>query len=207
LWALCVAHHLLGDKFGAHADFVDDCHPELEFLLAADGMRLVSRPLVKEAPHCHKIGPLFDDGKSDLIIVTDTNLYFIADRSPLFHSARIFAAPNNHTNLPPEIFKAVLKKSGLSAPYRAGFSFYSGLYDFRKSHTNNYFLPDWSIRPFGFRQGVREAIELLNERIEQAVCDPRALPRRISTISSIRSGPARRPGLVGLTERRQAITA
>jgi hypothetical protein len=138
LWAHCVANHLPTDKFRAVAYFVDDCHPELAGFLADKGIaRRVTAPVVPDAPHCNKIAPLLEEQSGDLTIVTDTDLFFVADPAPLFLSDHLRAAPNNHCNPPDHIFKEILKISGLGVPYRPGMSLYRGKTGLRETHINN----------------------------------------------------------------------
>src|SRR5581483_2898978 len=157
LWAHCVANYLPTDKFRALAYFVDDCHPELTPFLAEKNIaRRVTSQLVKDSPHCNKIAPLLEDQWGDATLITDSDLFFVCDPSPLFRSDKIRAAPNNHCIPPDTIFKTILEASGLGVPYRPGMSLYRGKQGLRETHINNISagivaLPKAKANPFGAR--------------------------------------------------------
>lgn len=139
LWAHCVARHLPKSRFRAVVYFVEQVPPELGAWLASKGIdSATSDVMVPGAPRCNKIAALLDDHTTDYVLVSDVDLFFIADPSPLFRSGAIRAMPNNACNPPGWVFKNIFEACGMDIPFRPGVSLYrSSQHGGRESHINN----------------------------------------------------------------------
>lgn len=136
LWVVCAKTHLPNYDLAAY--LIGDIPADLVDWLKRSGIRILraSSP-VKESPHCNKILPFGTQHGTDYTIVTDTDVYFVADPSPYLLSDRYRAAPNNHCNPPGNVFERVLQASGLGRPYRPGLSLFGQWDGRRETHINN----------------------------------------------------------------------
>lgn len=138
LWTLCVKRYLPRDRFRPVVYFVHKAPEDLRRWLKKQGVDVVeTTPMVAGSPHCNKIRPFLDPHPTDYTVVTDVDLFFVADPSPLFRSRRLRAAPNNHSRPPGHIFQAVLEASGMKRPYRPGVTLFRGDGNLRESGLNN----------------------------------------------------------------------
>ncbi len=137
LWTICVRNHL-PDTIQPVAYFVGAVPADLVAWAQSNGIEVRRlEQVVVGSPHCNKIGPFFDDYRSDYTVVTDADLFFVDDPSPFFSSWRFRAPPNNHSVPPPRIFRSILEASGLGRPYRPGMAVCPGGHGIRETHINN----------------------------------------------------------------------
>lgn len=137
LWSLC-ARRNLPDQFKPFVYAVGDVPHDLLDWVANQGVEVRSAAAVVEgSPHSNKIAPLLAAHDADFTVVCDTDLYWVSDPSHLLASERVRAAPNNHANPPPRIFKSILSACGLERPYRPGMALFTGIEGIRETHINN----------------------------------------------------------------------
>lgn len=137
LWSLCVRRHL-PEQFKPFVYAVGNVPHDLLDWVRGQGVEVRSAaPVVEGSPHSNKIAPLLADHDADFTVVCDTDLYWVSDPSHLLVSQRVRAAPNNHANPPPRIFKSILSACGLERPYRPAMALFTGIEGIRETHINN----------------------------------------------------------------------
>jgi hypothetical protein len=137
LWVLCIRQNL-PPSFRPVVYAVGHIPEDLRRWAGVLDVRVVQgAPLVQGSPHSNKIAPFFDKHGTDVVIVCDTDLFFVADPSGLFGVDRFRACPNNASNPPPRIFRSILAESGLGKPYRPGIALIKGSEGLRETHINN----------------------------------------------------------------------
>lgn len=137
LWAICVTNNLPG-RFRPFVYAMGKISSDLLNWAEKLGVQvIIAVPVVEGSPHSNKIRPFFDNHGLDFTIVCDADLFFVADPSGLLTTDRIRAAPNNHCNPPPRIFRSILAAAGLGRPYRPSMALYRGSEGLRETHINN----------------------------------------------------------------------
>ena len=137
LWTICASRYLPQELFHLVVYFVGDPPRDLADWLAERDVEVrTMEPIIPDSPHCNKIGPFLEAHRSEFTAVTDTDLFFVADPSPLFNSRRFRAAPNNAANPPAHIFKKLLEAAGLKRGYRPTLAVFKGG-SMRETHLNN----------------------------------------------------------------------
>lgn len=138
LWALSTTRNL-PRNFNPIIYFVGNVPADLLGWINNQGIRVrVSAPMVEGSPHSNKIAPFFDDHGADFTIVCDADLFWLSDPTELLtNGGRFRAAPNNHCNPPPRIFRSILTACGLNRPYRPGMALFKGREGLRETHINN----------------------------------------------------------------------
>jgi len=138
LWAICARKFLPQGKsriivytVGAIPSDLIDWLQNLDIGVQAIGT------VIEGSPHSNKIAPFLQSHPTDVIVVCDTDLFFLGDPVNLLRSERIRAAPNNHCNPPSHIFERILFASGLNRPYRPGIALFKGADGRRETHINN----------------------------------------------------------------------
>jgi len=136
LWVICARTYL--PHYDLAAYLIGEIPDDLVEWLRRSNVRIFrSASAVRESPHCNKILPFSSGHNTDYTIVTDTDLYFVADLSPYLNSDRYRAAPNNHCNPPGSVFEQILDASGLNRPYRPGIALFSQPDGRKETHINN----------------------------------------------------------------------
>jgi len=113
LWAHCVHRHLPRDRVRPVVYFVGEVETELSAWLASLGIESrASRVVVDGSPHCNKIHPFLEPEARAFAttIVTDVDVYFLADPLPLIRQDHVSAAPNMHCSPPPGIYRKILQR-------------------------------------------------------------------------------------------------
>ena len=137
LWLICVRRHMPAN-FRPSVYQIGEMPEDLSRWIGDQGVRIEKRnAMVPGSPHSNKIAPFFDDHQADFVVVTDTDLFMLADFGSFLTSQRFRAAPNNHCNPPAAIFKSVLSAAGFDGPFRAGVSLFPGHGGIRETHINN----------------------------------------------------------------------
>lgn len=138
LWALCARRSLPDRDFHLLVYFIDEAPPDLAEWLGRQGIESrVTSPLVPASPHCNKIRPFLDAHPSDHVMVTDADVYFVADPAALVTRHAIQAAPNNHGNPPGIVFRKLLEAAGLGHAYKPGVSLMPNSAGGRETYRNN----------------------------------------------------------------------
>jgi hypothetical protein len=138
LWALCIRKTFPASDFRRVVYFIDDAPADLTGWLEDSGFewRVVAAP-APESPHCNKLLPFLEEQPSDYVLVTDADLYFVANPAALVAASAIQAAPNNHCNPPGHVFRNLFRNAGLAHAYKPGVSLMEGSGGHRETYLNN----------------------------------------------------------------------
>lgn len=138
LWTLCIHKILPADDFRRVVYFVDEAPTDITAWLEdlSFEWRLTAAP-VPQSPHCNKIVPFLEEQSSDYVLVTDADLYFVANPAALLVDAAIQAAPNNHCNPPGRVFRELFRHAGIEHAYKPGVSLLEGAGGHRETYLNN----------------------------------------------------------------------
>jgi hypothetical protein len=138
LWALCVHKALPARDFRRVVYFIDEAPADLTGWLEDRGFewRLVAAP-ARQSPHCNKLLPFLEEQPTDYVLVTDADLYFVANPAALVAASAIQAAPNNHCNPPGHVFRDLFRHAGLEHAYKPGISLMEGSGGHRETYLNN----------------------------------------------------------------------
>jgi hypothetical protein len=129
LWAHCVARYVPRQQVKAVVYFVGETEPELAAWLSTLGIESrTSGEVVAGSPHCNKIHPFLEEDARDFssVVVTDADVYFVADPLPLIRPGCISAPPNNHCNPPAAIYRSILDQCLPGRHVRPGLSLFPG---------------------------------------------------------------------------------
>jgi hypothetical protein len=129
LWAHCVVRHVPRERVKTVVYFVGEPEPELAaWLSTLDIESRTSVEVVAGSPHCNKIHPFLEADAEDFssIVVTDADVYFVADPLPLVRPGCISAPPNNHNNPPARVYRSILDKCLPGRHVRPGLSLFPG---------------------------------------------------------------------------------
>ena len=138
LWALCVQKTFPPSDFRRLVYFIDEAPADLTGWLEdrAFEWRLMAAP-APESPHSNKLVPFLEEQSSDYVIVTDADLYFVANPAALVAVSAIQAAPNNHCNPPGSVFRDLFRHAGFEHRYKPGVSLMEGAGGHRETYLNN----------------------------------------------------------------------
>jgi len=138
LWATCVHKTFPTSDFRRVVYFVDEAPAALTGWLEDRGFewRLMAAP-APQSPHCNKLVPFLEQQSSDYVLVTDADLYFVANPVGLIADSAIQAAPNNHCNPPGHVFRDLFRHAGLEHAYKPGVSLMGGSSGHRETYLNN----------------------------------------------------------------------
>jgi hypothetical protein len=138
LWALCVHKTFPPGDFRRLVYFIDEAPADLTGWLEdrAFEWRLVAAP-APESPHCNKLLPFLEEQPSDYVMVTDADLYFVANPAALVSDSAIQAAPNNHCSPPGHVFRDLFRHAGFADAYKPGVSLLESKGGHRETYLNN----------------------------------------------------------------------
>jgi hypothetical protein len=137
LWTLCSTRYLPAQT-RRQVWFIDHAPGDLLDWVGAQGVAVKhAATLLPGSPHCNKILPFLQMADKAPVVVTDADLYFVDDPMGFLSGKRFRAAPNNHANPPPRIWRNVLTRTGLGRPYRPGLALFPGQGGLRETHVNN----------------------------------------------------------------------
>lgn len=138
LWALCVQKTLPASDFQRVVYFIDEAPADLTDWLEDRGFewRVVAAP-APQSPHCNKLLPFLEEQPSDYVLVTDADLYFVANPAALVAASAIQAAPNNHCSPPGHVFRDLFRHAGFQHAYKPGVSLLESKGGHRETYLNN----------------------------------------------------------------------
>lgn len=140
LWAHCVARHVPREAVQPVVYFVGGIEPELAAWLDTLGIESrTSVEVVAGSPHCNKLHPFLDEcaRKFASVVVTDADVYFVADPLPLLRPGCIGAPPNNHGNPPVDVYRGILERCLPGRHVRPGLSLFPGQDGTRETFDTN----------------------------------------------------------------------
>jgi len=134
LWTLCAKAHT---KAPMRAYFVGTPPPGLVRFAGSQGVDIrYSETLLPASPHCNKLLPFLDpDGFADQI-VTDTDIFMLADLAALMQPDAVRLAPNYHCNPPLPFFQDLFRARGLGPP-EPGLALFVGGAGLRETYLGN----------------------------------------------------------------------